>query len=142
MCRHRFLPLLALTLALGAGSARLSQAQWRMDGAPVCTAAYSQFYPAIVSDGAGGAIVTWDDYRSGDADIYAQRVDAAGALQWTADGVALCNAGNDQRSPTIVSDGAGGAIVTWFDRRSWPYYHVFAQRMDAAGVPQWTAYGV
>jgi hypothetical protein len=37
-------------------------------------AAGDQMLPAIASDGAGGAIATWEDRRSGDFDIYAQRV--------------------------------------------------------------------
>jgi hypothetical protein len=79
---------------------------------PLCTATGNQNAPASVSDGAGGAIVTWYDNRGGDLDIYAQRLNSAGTPQWTADGVALCAATGDQRYPTIASDGAGGAIVT------------------------------
>jgi hypothetical protein len=109
---------------------------------PLCTAANNQNNPTIVSDGTGGAIVTWDDYRSGSADIYAQRVNAAGTPQWTADGVALCTAAGDQEQPTVVPDGAGGAIVTWEDRRSGTDYDIYAQRVNAAGAPQWTANGV
>jgi len=47
----------------------------------VCTAANTQFSPTIASDGAGGAIVTWADFRSGtDWDIYTQRVERFGQL--------------------------------------------------------------
>src|SRR5712664_2056878 len=98
--------------------------------------------PAITSDGAGGAIVTWYDNRSGNWDIYAQRVNAEGVPQWTADGVALCTAANNQFDPTIASDGAGGAIVTWNDFRSGSGFDIYAQRVNAAGVPQWTVDGV
>jgi len=31
----------------------------------VCTASNNQRYPAIVSDGSGGTIITWEDYRGG-----------------------------------------------------------------------------
>jgi hypothetical protein len=116
--------------------------QWTADGVALCTAANIQLYPTIVSDGAGGAIATWGDFRSGNADIYAQRVNAAGVPQWTADGVAVCRAGNYQYNPKIVSDGAGGGIVTWFDARSGSSYRIYAQRVNAAGVPQWTVGGV
>ena len=112
--------------------------QWTADGVALCAAANSKYNPTIVSDGAGGAIVTWNDYRSGNFDIYAQRVSAAGVPQWTADGVALCTAANSKNNPTIVSDGAGGAIVTWEDQRN-GNYDIYAQRVNAAGVPQWTA---
>ena len=115
--------------------------QWAADGVGLCTAANDQIFPTIISDGAGGAIVTWQDARSTNYDIYAQRVNAAGLPQWTADGVGLCTAANDQIFPTIISDGAGGAIVIWQDARS-TNYDIYAQRVNAAGVPQWTANGV
>ena len=89
-------------------------ANWVQDGVVLCNWTWHQHAPTITSDGAGGAIVTWMDYRSGNNyDIYAQRVNASGSVQWTANGVALCTATGDQLYPTITSDGAGGAIVTW-----------------------------
>jgi hypothetical protein len=118
MCRHHLLPLLALPFTLGAVAPRPCQAQWQVDGAPVCTDA-NDLNPTIASDGAGGAIITWMDYHSGTGyDIYAQRLNADGVAQWTADGVALCTAASEQITPMIVSNGAGGAIVTWQDVRS------------------------
>ena len=114
---------------------------WTADGVAVCTAANSQWFLQITSDGAGGAIVTWEDFRSGNNDIYAQRIDASGAPLWTADGVAVCTAAQTQSNPELISDGAGGAIVTWRDRRSGSY-DIYAQRIDAGGTPLWTADGV
>ena len=55
---------------------------------PISTAAWYQESPQSVSDGAGGAIITWQDSRSGQfKDIYAQRINSAGVWQWTAQGV-------------------------------------------------------
>jgi hypothetical protein len=64
-------------------------AQWAPNGVAVCAVAPNdQSNPAIVSDGAGGAIVVWQDARVGGVyDIYAQRVNAAGVTQWLANGV-------------------------------------------------------
>ena len=136
-----------LSLLMLGSLTRRGWAAWPHDpnngNVALCTAANDQAYPTIVSDGAGGAIVTWQDYRSGTtSDIYAQRVNAAGVPQWTANGVALCTAAGVQQSPTIVSDGAGGAIVTWQDLRGGTTYDIYAQRVNAAGVPLWTADGV
>src|SRR5207248_2144322 len=39
--------------------------QWTSDGVALCTAANIQQYPTITGDGAGGAIVTWQDNRIG-----------------------------------------------------------------------------
>jgi hypothetical protein len=116
--------------------------QWTANGVALCAAINSQWYPTVVPDGAGGAIVTWWDYRSGSfSDVYVQRVNASGVPQWTTDGVALCTAAGQQRYQTIVSDAAGGAIVTWQDSRG-AYSHIYAQRVNASGTPQWTANGM
>ena len=117
--------------------------QWTANGVVVCNASSDQQFPAIVSDGAGGAVIAWQDIRGATGvDIYAQRINAAGVPQWTANGVALCTAGNDQQFPALVSDGAGGAIATWRDYRNVTNADVYAQRINAAGVVQWTANGV
>lgn len=173
--------------------------QWTTNGLAICTETSGQYFPQIVSDGLGGAIIAWMDYRSGlydiyvqrinaagvvqwtangvaistvwaagplmmisdgangaiitwrdfrnqnDHDIYAQRIDASGAVQWTINGVAICTATNDQFNPTIVSDGSGGAIITWQDTRAIDNdfsADIYAQRINAAGVVQWTTDGV
>ncbi|MDD4858378.1 MAG: hypothetical protein PHD74_09780, partial [Candidatus Krumholzibacteria bacterium] len=117
--------------------------QWTANGAAVCTATNSQSHPAISSDGSGGAVVTWQDYRSGSSnDIYAQRLNASGAVQWTANGVAICTVAYDQTSPEIASDGSGGAIITWQDYRSGGGNDIYAQRVNTSGAVQWTAGGV
>ena len=101
---QRLLLLVALSLTSWLGPA---SAQWRLDGAPVCTAANSQRDPTIVSDGAGGAIFAWQDDRNGNFDIYAQHVLSTGAVDpaWPADGRTLCTAAGDQFTPKIVADG-------------------------------------
>ncbi len=117
--------------------------QWTTNGVAVSAAASSQINPTLISDGAGGAIITWQDFRNGtDYDIYAQRINASGVVQWTADGVAISNATGGQDLPTITSDGAGGAIITWRDIRNGTDYDVYAQRVDATGTVQWTTDGV
>ena len=109
-------------------------ATWPADGRALCTAANDQHYPTIVSDGAGGAIVTWHDHRTGTADIYAQHVLSTGAVDgaWPADGRALCTAAGHQQFPTIVADAVGGAIVTWQDPRDGTL-DIYAQRVGAGG---------
>ena len=114
--------------------------QWTVNGIPICTASGDQRYPQLVSDGQGGAIITWGDYRSGGGDVYAQRVNATGAVQWTANGILISPAANDQYNPRLVSDGQGGAIIAWTDNRN-GNYDVYAQWVNASGTVQWTANG-
>ncbi|RJR30015.1 MAG: T9SS C-terminal target domain-containing protein [Candidatus Latescibacterota bacterium] len=116
-------------------------AYWVTDGAAICVAAQNQQFPEMISDGAGGAIFAWHDYRSANGDIYIQRVSSSGAPLWTANGVPLCTASGHQTFPNIVSDGAGGAVVAWVDMRSGTN-DIYAQRVNASGIPQWTSNGV
>jgi hypothetical protein len=115
---------------------------WAANGVPICTVASHHESPQLVGDGSGGAIITWQDYRGGTSDIYAQRVDANGDTLWAADGVAICTAANSQYSPQLISDGFGGAVITWHDYRGGSNYDVYAQRVDANGDTLWAANGV
>jgi hypothetical protein len=119
---------------------------WPTNGRAVCTATGAQDYPHLVADGAGGAIVGWMDLRAGGThDVYATRVLANGTLDpaWPANGLAVCTAANDQWSPWLVSDLAGGAILAWQDRRTGGVEDIYAQRVLATGVvdPGWPANG-
>jgi hypothetical protein len=106
--------------------------QWTTNGVPVCAAPDFQGPPRIIADGAGGAIVSWADNRSGNSDVYGQRIDALGAMQWTGNGVAICSDTTSQGEPALASDGNGGAIVAWQDPRNGDY-DIYAQRIAAAG---------
>jgi len=119
--------------------------QWSTDpniNNPICTTVNDQTYPLIISDGSGGAIIVWTDEHGVNSDIYAQRIDANGIVRWTADGVAICTAVNNQSYPTIISDGSGGAIIAWNDNRSGTNYDIYAQRINGDGIVHWEADGV
>ena len=123
-------------IVAGPGPALAAWPNQPTDNLPVCSAANEQLHPSIVSDGAGGAIVTWVDYRSGNPDIYAQHVLASGTVDpvWPADGRALSTAPNEQSGPAIATDGAGGAIVVWEDSRTGFRIGIYAQHVLASGV--------
>lgn len=107
-----------------------------------------------VSDGAGGAILVWEDRRTGDRDLYAQRVAADGQLLWTSDGVPVCTAPGHQaldNSSTgttgltpVVADGEGGVWIVWQDERAFASRQrdIYAQRLDADGLAYFTTGGI
>lgn len=118
--------------------------QWSSNSAintPVCISPDDQNLPKIISDGVGGTFVTWYDKRSGDEDIYVQRLDGNGLPMWTTNGVLVCNAINTQAENEIISDGNGGAIIVWGDYRS-GNADIYAQKVNAFGIPQWALNGV
>lgn len=97
-----------------------------------------------LADGSGGIFVAWADKRSGDYDIFAQRLDKNGTALWPANGVVVASATRDQRYPVLATDGAGGIVVAWEDKRDsgGSKFDIFAQRLNGSGSAAWTANGV
>ena len=117
-------------------------AYWQSQGVPFCTAANSQYWPRIVRDGTGGIIVVWQDLRAGThTNLYARRIDESGTPVWAANGVAICTSADEQQYTRIISDGAGGAIITWQDCRTGIDNDIYAQRISASGSVRWTSGG-
>lgn len=117
---------------------------WPAGGVSVCAAAGAQVNPRAVSDGAGGALIAWQDNRAGTAsDVYAEHLLSSGSLDpvWPAGGSPICTAAGLQSGIGIVTDGAHGAVIGWRDTRNDTDY--YAARVLANGVldPAWQANG-
>jgi hypothetical protein len=120
---------------------------WGNDGVVVVAANDNQKSPVIIESEDGNPIVSWRDLRSGNYDIYAQKLDATtGASLWNSNGLALCTAANSQYRPSACTDGHSGVIVSWFDYRTatgFPWdLNIFAQRAKADGSIAWQYNGV
>ncbi len=115
---------------------------WIENGIVVSSADGMRYWPKIIPDGAGGAIITWHDERNaGDADIYAQRVDIDGEIQWLENGVPVCNADGNQIYPEIVSMGSGGSIILWNDDSA-SEHALYAQKLHSNGLNLWSSNGI
>lgn len=95
----------------------------------------------------GDAMVAWEDDRSGDVDLYAVRVDAAGSLPapWAVDGVAVNTVPGLTYVQGVAPDAAGGATIVWEDQTDeGGGIAPGALRLDANGVPVagWPAQGL
>lgn len=113
---------------------------WETDGAPVCVAAGDQSSLTVANTGDQGAYFAWTDQRlSGGFDIYAQRLDDAGAPVWAVDGIPVCTAAGFQVRPIAAPDGADGVYVVWQDGRN-DSTDLYAMRMlpnaGATGVAE------
>jgi hypothetical protein len=115
---------------------------WEKQGVALSLSSGNSNFPRITDDGAGGAIVAWQDYRHGNADIFAQRITRQGSILWGKDGTAVSSAKSGQFSPEIVADGAGGAIIAWHDYRGAAGEDIYAQRIDKEGNPVWEKDGI
>src|SRR5262245_43062807 len=118
---------------------------WPSSGIVVAGGALDQAGPRAANDGAGGAFLAWQDFRSGRPRTFAQRIDAAGAVvaAWPPGGLALGDANVDQVAPVVTSDGSGGALVAWQEFAN-GLFTVRVVRLTGAGVVSagWASVGV
>lgn len=120
---------------------------WPYDtGITVCDVISDQVNHAMIPDGAGGAIIVWEDHRNGadNVDIYAQRIDNMGTRSWASTGAAICTAPGRQLAPQVASDGDQGAIIVWHDGRdeATTGMDIYAQRVYSNGVVAWVVNGL
>lgn len=92
------------------------------------------YFPDIASDETGNFVITWEDYRNGHADIYAQRFSANGIIV-----DANFKVNDDSQNiihwtPSISSDDYGNFVITWFDTRN-HVNEIYAQRFSNEGTP-------
>lgn len=119
---------------------------WAPEGVPVCSDPGSQYDATLGQDGAGGVLVVWRDFRNstplvGFSTWYAQRLNAAGTAMWTTNGVRLHTDYGGYHA-AVYSDGAGGALLAWWDAPDDGPVACRVQRLNAAGVEQWAPNGV
>jgi hypothetical protein len=116
---------------------------WTSNGVLICGASSSQSKPSLTADGSfTGAIITWEDGRNGTSNIFAQLIDGNGVTQWSANGIVICGAADNQINPKIIGSSSGSAIIAWEDFRGGSNYDIYAQRVNSTGVVQWVTDGV
>jgi hypothetical protein len=120
---------------------------WPLAGLVICDTVRDQRGLDLISDGVGGAIATWNDFRSQAAgtssDLYAQRVRPDGSITpgWQRQGSPVTRAPDIQWSlerPGLASDGAEGAYCVWESHQFFTTpqrLDVGIQRLTGAGVP-------
>jgi len=113
---------------------------WLATGQAICTATGSQIWPKISPDDTGGALVAWTDTRGSDDDVYMQRIDVNGTLNWPSSGVAVCTESGNQYIEGVTFDTGGGGIAAWVDLRD-TIPRVYVRRVNYLGTPIWTAGG-
>ena len=115
---------------------------WGEDHIRICQSTIYKA-PAIVSDGRGGAFIVWNDVRGSDPDIYAQRIDSSGVIQWKENGLPVTIAYGSQSDPAAIADDNGGIIVAWSDfRNNANFGDIYAQRLAGTGYALWPTNGV
>ncbi len=135
--------LAVVCAALVIGGITPALAEWSHDPLAnnlICDQPENQFGHQIVSDGAGGAVMVWQDLREGTSRVFAQRIDRNGDPLWTEDGIRVCTYDSQQSDPRLVADSNGGYFVVWEDYVSSPT-NIYAQRLTGDGTLAWANSG-
>jgi hypothetical protein len=119
--------------------------QWGANGVSMCSGAWSQTRPSAVSGPDNGAIVFWEDNRTGisNRNIYAQRVNGQGIAQWANCGIPLSTASETEGQILAMSDrsniigGVAGWIALWVRSVSGTAEYRM-QRVEDDGAGLWT----
>ena len=111
---------------------------WGAAGLEVNRATGKQSEPQAVSDGDGGACIVWRDFKSGNEDITAQRIDINGKILFEPAGRVVAPGFGNQTLGDITATNDGGFVAVWSDN-SIGLSRVGAQRFDAKANPLWLA---
>jgi hypothetical protein len=106
---------------------------WQTNGLQLSASNFNKLNPNICSDGNGGAIVAWQDSTINDWDVYSQKINANGQIQWTPGGAVVSSAIEIQSHPKNIPDGHGGSIYVWQDKRA-NQYDIYCQHLNSDGV--------
>lgn len=93
----------------------------------------------MISDGADSAIIA-TDYSYDERTLFIIKIDSKGDFTWGEDGVYVRREGYCDHTLGLVSDGNGGAIIIWQERKGEPgerVSQIFTQKIDAEGSLPW-----
>jgi hypothetical protein len=110
---------------------------WTVNGIRISSAAAEAVNPRVVADGLGNFIYCYIDYSSLNTNLFAQKVNGAGVLQWVANGVPVCSNSSGLTSlPSIVRSNNGATILSWGDYRNFQSTggDIFASKLLANGT--------
>jgi hypothetical protein len=99
-----------------------------------------QITPEMTIDTKGNAIIVWQDFRNGNADIYAQKLNTSGNKLWMGDQLVNSDgAAAYQEQPSIGMDSNDECVIVWSDwRNSFSDPDIYAQRLDTGGNKLWS----
>jgi hypothetical protein len=103
------------------------------------------YYPTILPDEAGGAVIGWHRSQSNLHSSFAQHLNGAGLEMWPHNGVELSTRANFHHiDPAFAYDTATGETYGFWDERNsaQSQWGTYGQKLSSAGARQWGANGI
>ncbi|MBN1447691.1 MAG: choice-of-anchor D domain-containing protein [Bacteroidetes bacterium] len=132
-----------------------AQLLWQSDGVEVAAPRSGLRLAGIVPDNSGGAYIAWWHRDGNGGDLAMQRIDGNGNALWTIGGITVCDAdgsiigdfGNalcdfngTQERATMISDGHGGGLAVWQDKRNGFDYDLYMNRISSQGQTNYSTW--
>ena len=140
-----FLPSVAISnnsnfIITFTGSNHIYASLFDSTGAPVGTnfrvdddsTSAEKFSPQLGIDASGNFVISWEDLRNTEPDIYAQRFDSAGNPNGCNFKVNDDGWGNEQYLPSVAVSPQGRFIISWMDNRN-GNFNIYCQRYLSDG---------
>jgi hypothetical protein len=108
---------------------------WPSGGRIIDNRTETQWAISACTDGAGGAILAYEDHYAGLPQVHAMRLLSDGTPQWNIVDLAGFSGSGQETGPKLASDGAGGAWSAWTDSRG-GQWDVYLSRVLASGSLQ------
>lgn len=91
----------------------------------------------MTCDGANHAILTFNDIRTGNANVVGYRISPTGTFVWGANGIMLSNNTAFNAAPKVVATNSGNLVFAWTSDDV-----IIMQKVSAAGTLQWGPAGI
>jgi len=97
----------------------------------------NQNNPAIDIGNDDNLYIVWQDNRSGDDDIYAQKYDSSGNALWSTGDIAItAQAGSTQKNPKTIVNSSNEVFVVWQDSRN-EDNDIYGQKINSGATLLW-----
>lgn len=98
--------------------------------------------PQVITSSDSAVIVSWTHDLNKDKNVFLQKFRFNGKTIWEENGYTFFKIDGDQFGQTIVSDGKGGAITAWLDRRDAKMQpNIYGQKINKKGDILWDQTG-
>lgn len=115
---------------------------WGANGKEVSKSKSIQTNPQVVTWN-NEIILSWTNELDGEKDIHIQKYDTKGKNLWKSGGLPVLTQKGSQFGQKLLSDGHGGAIIAWIDRRVENVRaNLYGQRINSKGEKVWDAAGL
>jgi hypothetical protein len=138
--KHFYILLLLLGTAV--------YSQWSADPSQNTRVTDGGLLPQMISDGSGGAFIVYQDSPALLRQVWVQRLDRFGYVQFSENGTRISSADRYQTPYYyLVSDSLGGVIVLFEELHGNANSHqnydaIYAQRIDSSGTKLWGDAGI